>query len=327
MAKKIKILAIDGGGMYGIVSAMLLHELEELTNKPISSLFDLIAGTSTGGILALGLTTPDASGKLPRYTAEEMVALYEKNGKDIFSRSFFHELVSLNNLLDKKYPSDGIETILYKYFGKVMLSETITDVLVTAYNIENRDAYFFKSHKARRDAERNFYLRDIAHATSAAPTYFEPVKITNEKKSQEFVLVDGGVFANNPTMCAYAEVKKYHPEVEEIEIISVGSSGAREPYRYEQVKHWGAAAWIVPALQIIQSGVQDTVDYQLKQIFSTQSEKKGTYTRLQPVTVSKIQMDDVHEDSIRLLKEFAGKYIENNRELLESVAQQLVTKD
>jgi uncharacterized protein len=108
MSDLIRVLSIDGGGIRGIIPAMVLAEIEKRTKKPISELFGLIAGTSTGGILALGLTKPDDRGR-PQYTAEELISLYEKEGATIFSRSPWHQLYSLWNLAEEKYSSDGIE--------------------------------------------------------------------------------------------------------------------------------------------------------------------------------------------------------------------------
>ena len=323
MAKKVKVLSIDGGGVYGIVSAMLLAEIERLTGEPISSLFDLVAGTSTGGIIALGLTMPDATGEKPRYSAVDMVDLYSTKGDQIFYRSFLHKIFALGNLLDEKYEAVRIEKTLKKYFGDTKLSETLTDVLITSYGIERRDAHFFKSHKAKKQDDRNFYIRDAARATSAPPSYFEPAKIKNVTKSQEFVLVDGGVFANNPAMCAYAEAKAMHPDMEDIVLVSLGTTGSKKPYIYENAKNWGTAQWMGPLLDVMFDGVAQTIDYQLQQIF-TKEYKRGLYARLQVTTEGKIGFDEPTEINIRLLKEFAGKYIDSHQDLLESLAGQLL---
>src|SRR5262245_29471105 len=106
-----RILALDGGGIRGIIPAVVLAEVERRTRRPIADLFDLIAGTSTGGILALGLVRPGAGGN-PYHTAQAMVELYEKDGPKIFSRGPWHRLSSIGNLLEEKYPSQGIDGVL-----------------------------------------------------------------------------------------------------------------------------------------------------------------------------------------------------------------------
>src|ERR1700694_6220331 len=116
MNRPVKILAIDGDGIRGIIPAILLDRIESLTGRPIAQLFDLVAGTSTGGILALGLTTPKAA-DAPLYTAQHFVDMYEREGSRIFSRSFWRRIVACGNLREEKYSAAGIEGALAGYFG------------------------------------------------------------------------------------------------------------------------------------------------------------------------------------------------------------------
>lgn len=323
MAKRIKVLSIDGGGVYGIVSAMVLQELEKITAKPVAELFDFVSGTSTGGLITLGLTKPGINGK-PRYTAADMVRLYETECQNIFSRSLLHKIRALGHLIDEKYPSNGIDDVLHRYLGTTALSELLTDVLVPAYDIERRRPYFFKGHKARKTSDRDFFIRDVARATSAAPSYFEPAKIATTNKQQTYVLIDGGVFANHPAMCAYAEVKAMYPEIEEITLVSLGTTDAQKPYRYEDAKEWGTAQWLLPLLESIGDGVKETVDYQLQHIFMVNQSEKNTYTRIQvPMPPNFVDFDDARPESIRILKEYADDFIDHNQVLLETVAKQV----
>ena len=132
MAKPIRILSIDGGGVRGLIPALVLSKLEKLTGLPICKLFDLIAGTSTGGMLALGLTMPDPHGR-PAHSAGQMAALYERESAKIFSPSFFHRL---RLLTEHKYASKGIEGVLDQYFGAARLKDSLTSVLVPSFEIE-----------------------------------------------------------------------------------------------------------------------------------------------------------------------------------------------
>src|SRR6266404_6935173 len=177
--KQFKILSIDGGGIRGILPAMVLQEIERRTKKPIATLVDLIAGTSTGGILALGLTKPNPRDpRLPQYSAAELTALYEENGETIFPH---HTWAMIRSLIEDRYPADGLEGVLGKYFGTTRLSEAVSPVLVTSYDIEKRDPFMFKSSKARTDPEHDFPMAHVARATSAAPTYFEPARVPNQQ--------------------------------------------------------------------------------------------------------------------------------------------------
>jgi patatin-like phospholipase/acyl hydrolase len=225
MADPVRILSIDGGGIRGIIPATVLAELELRTGRRIAEMFDLIAGTSTGGILALALTRPGHGGT-PIYTAEELIGLYVEEGPEIFSRSIWHRVHSAEGLLDEKYPSGGLERAFHRYLGDARLSDSLTGVLVTAYEIEQRHTFFFKSSKARADAADDYAMRDAAQATSAAPTYFQPVRIDRGPDRPYLALVDGGVFANNPAMCAYAEAVKGRPDADVLLVsLGVGWSG------------------------------------------------------------------------------------------------------
>src|SRR5215204_5530160 len=171
-----KVLSIDGGGIRGLIPAMVLAEIERRTGKRIAEMFDLVAGTSTGGILALGLTKPGQDSK-PEYSAKRLIELYETEGGKIFSIPVWHRVHSVGGLADEKYPSTGIEEVAKKYFGDHRLAEALTEVLVAAYEIEGRIPWFFKRRYARDPEKKgyNFYMREVARATSAAPTYFEPL--------------------------------------------------------------------------------------------------------------------------------------------------------
>jgi patatin-like phospholipase/acyl hydrolase len=210
--KKITVLSIDGGGIRGIIPGTILAELEEIlqrqsnSDRKIGDYFDMIAGTSTGGILSCIYLIPDDNGKA-KYSAKEALDLYIKNGHTIFDRTFRQKIESLGGIVHEKYSEDHLYELLQNYFGDVTLDKLIRPSLITSYEITDRRAVFFTSADARKDKIYNFYVRDVARATSAAPTYFPPAHIQS-LNGQLFALIDGGVFANNPAMCAYAEARK-----------------------------------------------------------------------------------------------------------------------
>lgn len=324
----IKVLSIDGGGIRGIIPAMVLTEIEKRTKRPVSELFQLIAGTSTGGILTLGLTKPDSKGK-PQYRAADMVELYEKEGKAIFARSLIHRFRALGFILREKYPACGIENILTKYFAETHLKETLTEVLITAYNTESRDSWFFKSIKAKdpNHPEADFLMRDVARATSAAPTYFSPAKIKTHTLVDYYSLIDGGVFANNPAMCAYVEaISRYQVTQEEILVLSLGTGELTRPLPYVKVKHWGAR-WAQPILDVVFDGVSDTVDYQLRQLLRPAKDGTDRYYRFQTrLDRDNDQMDTTDLNKIHLYKLLAEKMIRGNDQELDRLCKQLVKR-
>jgi patatin-like phospholipase/acyl hydrolase len=136
-----KILSIDGGGIRGLIPALVLAEIETRTGKAVADCFDLIAGTSTGGILALGIARDDGSGR-PRYAAKDLAGIYQTRGKEIFSRSLWKGAVSLGGLADELYSHKGLDAVLDEYFGNEPLGAALTHTLIPSYDIQNRQPVF-----------------------------------------------------------------------------------------------------------------------------------------------------------------------------------------
>src|SRR5215204_1040948 len=180
---------------------MVLAEIERRTGRRTAELFDLIAGTSTGGILACGLTRPAADGA----------------GGPAFSAA-------------------DLNAALRRYLGATRLSETLADVLITAYEIERRTSFLFRSSRARTEPAHDFTLVDAARATAAAPTYFEPVRVRDVAGAQSWTLVDGGVFATNPAMIAYAELAAAGRREEVDLVVSLGTGSHTRRLPYETVR-------------------------------------------------------------------------------------------
>lgn len=307
-----KVLSIDGGGIRGIVPALVLARIERQTCKPAAGLFDLIAGTSTGGILALGLVKPDAQGN-PQYPAEALAGLYEERGGTIFSRPAWRRW------LGGGYPIEGIESVLEAYFGDARLRNALADVLVTSYEIERRFPFFFRSSMARADAGYDFPMKQAARATSAAPTYFEPLKIETGGAAGYYALVDGGLYANNPAMCALVEARRMFGQ-EDVMLVSLGTGSLTRPLPVDAARRWGLARWAKPVLDIAFDGVSSTVDYQLRLLL----EKR--YCRFQPALDPRLQdMDDASRANVRGLKLLAEALIRQRADDLDALCETLVS--
>jgi len=305
----VRVLSIDGGGIRGLIPAVVLAEVERRTNRRISELFDLIAGTSTGGILACGLTAPSPEDpSRPRYRAEELIGLYEEEGPRIFARSLLKRIFSVQGLFDERYEADGLDRALARYLGDARLSETLTPVFITAYDLQERSAFFFRSERARRDPDRDDYtLADAARATAAAPTYFEPVEVRPvgaDDDARGRPLIDGGVFATNPAMCAYAEVLR-DPEARVELVASLGTGELTRPIPIAEARWWGQLQWARPVLDAVFDGVADTVDFQLDRLLPL-----GGYVRLQTeLRLASDDLDDASADNLARLREEAERLV------------------
>ncbi len=319
MADRVRVLSIDGGGIRGIIPAIVLAELEARAQKPVAALFDLIAGTSTGGIIALALARPGEDGG-PAWSAATLVELYEQEGPAIFSRPLGHQIRTIRGLIDEKYPSDGLDAALERYLGESRLSEALTDVLVTAYETERRRPFFFKSAAARTEPGRDFAMAAAARATAAAPTYFEPALVQAGDSADYFSLVDGGVFATNPAMCAFAEVRRHHPDAEVV-LLSLGTGQLTRPLPYADVKDWGLVEWARPILDVVFDGVSDTVDYQLDQLLG-----QSRYWRLQVALDggASDDLDNAGAENLRRLRLKGEELVADSRRELDAALAAIV---
>lgn len=299
--KKIRILSIDGGGMRGIIPATILvyleKQLKELTNNPnarIADFFDLIVGTSTGGILSAFYLTP-TSNKDPlrpstQYSAQEALSFYLENGYQIFNQSKRKNWLGLRHLVNAaKYSPLAIENKLKSTFGDLKMSQLVKPCLITTYNMVSKAAFFFNSREDN-GKKRDFYLKDVLRSTSAAPTYFPPARIKNLKSEDRMYNIDGGVFANNPSLCAYAEARNSEfekfsntpPTIEEMLFLSLGTGGGRfELPSMSRSHRWGLINWGKVVPEIMMDGSIDTVNYQMLELFGAlRKPLKNQYLRI-----------------------------------------------
>jgi len=250
-----RILAIDGGGIRGIIAARILVEIEKRAGKPLAGAFNMIAGTSTGGIIACGLSVG--------MTAQALLDLYVKRGAEIFSRQLWDKLADPAALFGPKYDAAPLEAILKEVLGDKMLSDSRTNMLVPSYAIElpppesGPGSYFFKSW-----AGPNAYLRDVGRATSAAETYFAPYRFTNlDQRMGSYC--DGGTFADAPGACALADARQLWP-AEQFLLVAVGTGVKVSAAPYSDMKDAGLAKWATKLPSMFMDGQGDTVHYQLQ---------------------------------------------------------------
>jgi uncharacterized protein len=276
----VKTLAVDGGGIRGIIPALVLAEIERRTGRPIATMVDLIAGTSTGGIIACGLAKPDP---LP---AAEIAAIYEQDGPEIFDRSALKVIRSADGYLDERYSSDGLVASLERHLGSARLTEATVRVLLTVYDTETRQALLLSNAD-------DVSMVDAAHATSAAPTYFEPVRLGTR------TLIDGGVFATNPAVFAFTEAGA-SPDL----LLSLGTGSHTRRLPYDKIKDWGRLEWAVPILDVVFDGSADAVDTQLQALAG------DAYIRLQTRLVqASDDLDDASAANLAALRREAERLI------------------
>ena len=300
-----RVLSIDGGGIRGIIPAMVIAHIEKRTGQPAHELFDLMVGTSTGGILALGLSRP-GSGRQAQFSARRVVKLYEEQGGKIFEYSLWRKLRTVGGILEEAYSHEVLEGILGKYFAGATLGDCEVPTMVTSYDIQNRRTVFLKSWHADH---QSLLCRDAARATSAAPTYFEPKPLDTGDVAS--VLIDGGIFMNSPSVSAYAEARKLFPG-DSIAVLSLGTGELTRPIPFEEARTWGSALWVMSLLDCMFDGVSKAADHQMHLFLGER------YQRLQtPLDNANDDMDDASKENIANLKKTARELIANNEAALE----------
>jgi patatin-like phospholipase/acyl hydrolase len=250
---RFRILCVDGGGIRGLIPARVIAELERRLQREAgpearaSDYFHMFAGTSTGGLVALSLTAPDPKRPdRPAVSGEDLARFYTEDGPEIFHRSLLHKLRTLWGWLGPKYSLGPLQKAIEKRLGTGQIEHALRELVVTSYDMTNREPYFFKRWRAREDAERNRPLTDAGLATSAAPTYFPSHEVDGR------ALVDGGVFAANPVIVAIVEALKrfgddpHHLDQDDLMVVSIGTGLHEEGYRQEQVRKWGKLGWVLP---------------------------------------------------------------------------------
>jgi len=324
-----KILSLDGGGIRGIIPAAVLAHLEARlqTSKSndklrLAECFDLLAGTSTGGILTcLFLTPDDAEPSRPKYSAAQILGFYMELGPILFHRSFSQLLLSGLGVFRSRYKEDALYDFSKKLMGDNYISGVMKDCLITSYEMSTRKALLFSKHNVKKyGSMADYKLCDIARATSAAPTYFSPAQIFARDNSSRH-LVDGGVYANNPAMCAFVEAVKLWPDMttRDYNMLSVGTGKAVTPFFWEKTHKFGYLDWLEPIIDVLTSSVAETVDFQLQQLFSAAG-VPDSYIRIEPPLLSSdSRMDNASPKNIRALQNAAQFYIDHNSDVFDRI--------
>lgn len=299
-----RILSLDGGGIRGLVTCRWLAAVDRALaaagRPPIPASFELLAGSSTGGMIACGL----ALGRSP----DDMAAIYRERRHVIFPGMPARLWSRTARLLSHgpsapRYDGRGLENVLQEVFGDTRFGEVSVPTLVTAYDTVGRKPVVFKSFKP---SHADLLVRDICRATSAAPTYFPAHPLVVEGSLR--ALIDGGVVANNPTACAVAEALRKDRVADcsrDLTVLSVGSGERVRPIDVASAREWGALEWVTPIIDVLFDGNADAVDYIVQQLVG------DGYFRLQtPLTIGLDDLDDVSDTNIQALEALAAHYLQ-----------------
>ncbi|XP_057468893.1 patatin-like protein 2 [Actinidia eriantha] len=311
----ITILSIDGGGIRGIIPATILEylesQLQELDGEDarLADYFDVIAGTSTGGLVAAMLTAPNENGR-PLFAAKDIKPFYLEHSPKIFPQkkgilgSMRH---NLNLLVGPKYDGKYLHKIVREKLGETRLHQTLTHVVIPTFDIKHLQPTIFSTYEVKKDHCLDARLSDICISTSAAPTYLPAYHFMNqddEGNVREFNLIDGGVAANNPALVAISQVTKqifdenpdFFPtkpmDYGRFLVISIGtgSSKGEQKYNANMASKWGVLGWLLhggstPLVDVFTQASADMVDFHNSVVFQALHSEEN-YVRIQDDTLT-----------------------------------------
>ena len=298
------LLCIDGGGMRGIIPVMvLLHLSELLKEKSFSgnmiSLFDMISGTSTGGLIALALSCQN------KLNLKDLSDAYMSLGDEIFPekpsgiRKF--KLIS-----EDKYPPEGINNVLSRWFGDAKMSEAAVRTFVVSYDLTIGREGIFKSWEGP-----DVLVREAGRATSAAPTYFPPQMINGH------MYADGAVIANNSSLFALSEAKKLWPECKNFMILSLGTGFS--PHIIPPEGASGIIQWLEKIVPMYSTAQRRFIDYLMER------EREVSYIRIDKALDPPVSMDDHSFESMHRMRDFGIRLADNFNSTLSLFSKYLLT--
>lgn len=312
----VTILSIDGGGIRGIIPATIIafleSHLQELDGPEarLADYFDVISGTSTGGLVTAMITAPDNNNR-PLFAAKDIKTFYMEHCPKIFPQ---HNGVGatmlakmVRSLGGPKYDGKYLHEVVREKLGDISLHETLTNVVIPAFDIKSMQPIIFSSYQIKNSPCLDAKLSDICISTSAAPTYLPAHNFSNQDSKgnvREFNLVDGGVCANNPTLVAMNEITKqiikensdFFPikplEYGRFLIISIGTGTAKneEKFNAPMAAKWGLLDWLThsgstPLIDVFTQSSADMVDFHLSAV--TQAlHSQDNYLRIQDDTLT-----------------------------------------
>jgi hypothetical protein len=318
------VLAIDGGGIRGVIPATVLVDLERrLAPRPLAAVFDLIVGTSTGGIIALGLTVPE--GERPRHPAERLLELYLSDGETIFPGGGPVPLARSSWLREgTRYSVAGLEEVLVRFLGDTPLTAALTGVVVTSYDLAYGEPVMLSSSPELGDV-CDVTMVVAARATSAAPMFFKPQIVKDGDR--ERMLVDGGLYVNNPALLGYLlGGQAAAREDRTLVLVSLGT-GTRPPHAplpaAERAQMRDVSAVARTLLEAVATGGGRLSQLLLPRLADSE---RFQYWRLQTtVGPCSFTMDDSSPENVACLFERARELVSEQDEELSAIARALAT--
>ncbi len=342
------ILSLDGGGMRGIIPIYIIDKLSEKLRelgdeRPFYSHFDLIAGTSTGSLIALSLAIDTKKTSLKKERGKDyrvyktktikklfktievkepigeiersadpksILSLYKNEGPNIFRSNDVLKRI-IGPIIGDKYDGIGLDDFLKRTYKEARMEDMLTPTMAVAFDPYTSKPFIFRSWE-----DSYFLVRDAARASSSAPTYFPPARVMDLKRKELLILVDGGIAANNPVLLAYREARRLYPKTKVFRILSLSTGSPF--YSFDPMGSvGGAAGWASSIWQSYGSGSMRVADMTAEAIDGVE------YLRIWDPMKEKIKLDDTSEDAMNRLEKSAETMLKKHEIGLSSFLRAL----
>lgn len=321
--KAINVLAVDGGGVRGIIPASILAYLEARTGVPSAELFDLISGVSTGSLIAAALTKPNSNGR-PSVPASLIAESYLEDVSSLFPSGFLAEIKGTAGLLRPKFDPAALQRLLKKRFGDMRLSDLLAQVVIPVYDLKTNKAWLLQSAQARKDSIKNFYIRDMLRASTAAPIVYPPMKLANICGDEVLIGVDAGMFFNNPAELAEAEAQALWPD-RKMNILSLGTGVQSAPV-VDLESRFGLLDWIPGVFMMGSYGQESIANIEtVSQLRERGSVEHRHILRINPLlSKDSVDMFDASPAHMEVLLADAARIIDERRAEIDKMAHLLL---
>jgi len=328
------IISLDAAGVRGIMTLAVLNYLERRIQDiqgdsriRLGNLVDFAAGTATGSTLLCWMLLPSET-KSPwaRYDLNKISEICLEFFDIFFYNTFRYKLKTAWGLKGPLLPLSKVDELFLKYFNHYKMSQLIRPVVITGYDIRKREILLYSNLKNGK--YNDYYIKDIVKAALSTPGSMEPGHF--KEGLDENTVIQGGLFAGNPSMIALTEAHKEgiidESNLKDVYFLSFGGGKdhkLKKKYPFEEAKNWGVADWLFPILDIVQSASQEASEKQIRSLFESQGCLENYHRIDPPVILGNGKSMDPDKDNIMNVMKDGIRYIEENKAYLEEIANKI----
>ena len=324
--KYFRVLALDGGGVRGIIQLVALQHLERLTGKPISELFDGFIATSVGSATCVMLLIPDYRGK-PMYTTDDVMRMVfdQTQLQRVFSQTPFRLLMTANGAFGPRYSGKSKAELLQQRFKDTPYNHLLKPVVITSWSTETLKPHFLANwtHKGYED----WPVWAIVHGATSPPGYFPPTHVTDfsrEGVTLKMDLNDGGVYVNTPITPVLLDMFTQHlKKDQQLLIVNIGTGFAKDPYPFRKTQKWGMLSWFSPLFNSMGTLSGRLAYEQLKALTTQWGDKYRVFVINTPVDPRDMSLDDIRAKHLQRLKHYGKQMVDMHAQSFQTLAELL----